>query len=228
MQIAEVQLLGSGAPQNVTQSRATALLRPPANSPGSEGVANAIDGTQTKYLNFDTRNGKGLLPSGFAVTPSVGDTLVMAMRIQTANDAPERDPKHVTIEGSNDDTLTNFTSGNWTMIADLQVPAVATRYAWQTVTFPNLMPFKHYRWTVLQTATANDCCMQVAEVQLLAVTAKADCGKAAFVLRPEDTPVLQGSQLHFLWPSTALGRCSGLPTAWPCPELPRRSTLLTR
>jgi len=30
-----------------------------SNSPGSEGVANAIDGKPTKYLNFDSRNAEG-------------------------------------------------------------------------------------------------------------------------------------------------------------------------
>ena len=38
-----------------------------ANSPGSEGVANAIDGKPTKYLNFDGSNSE---PSGFIVSPS--------------------------------------------------------------------------------------------------------------------------------------------------------------
>ena len=33
------------------------------NSPGSEGVANAIDNTQNKYLNFDINN------TGFTVHP---------------------------------------------------------------------------------------------------------------------------------------------------------------
>src|SRR5437899_9992007 len=40
------------------------------NSPGSEGVANAIDNTQNKYLNFDAAN--NALPTGFTVTPAVG------------------------------------------------------------------------------------------------------------------------------------------------------------
>ena len=44
-----------------------------ANSPGSEGVANAIDGKPTKYLNFDGKNSQ---PSGFVVTPSLGMTYV--------------------------------------------------------------------------------------------------------------------------------------------------------
>ena len=56
MQIAEVGLLGSLVPQNVVQP-SDAILASSANSPGSEGVANAIDGKPTKYLNFDARTG---------------------------------------------------------------------------------------------------------------------------------------------------------------------------
>src|SRR5439155_27187230 len=56
------------------------------NSPGSEGVANAIDNQPTKYLNFDKLN------TGFTVTPSVGATLVTGLSLTSANDALERDP----------------------------------------------------------------------------------------------------------------------------------------
>jgi len=50
------------------------------------------------------------------------------MTIQSANDAPERDPKNVTLEGSNDDTITSFQSGNWEMIATVSVPAFGERF----------------------------------------------------------------------------------------------------
>jgi len=130
------------------------------------------------------------------VTPSVGPTVIIGLGMESANDAPERDPKHVTLEGSNDDAPT-WTTGNWSLIADLQADYFTNRYQWQYLYFQNQLPFKHYRWTVLQTATNNSCCMQVAEVQLLAVTAKADCNKAAFVSLPTDMPVLPGSQATF-------------------------------
>src|ERR1041384_7930509 len=68
------------------------------NSPGSEGVANAIDNQPTKYLNFDRVN------TGFTVTPSVGGTLVSGLTLTSANDAPERDPATYTLEGSLDGT----------------------------------------------------------------------------------------------------------------------------
>src|SRR5256712_12729009 len=71
------------------------------NSPGSEGVANAIDNQPTKYLNFDKLN------TGFTVSPRVGLTVVQCLTLTSANDAPERDPASFTLEGSYDGT--NFT-----------------------------------------------------------------------------------------------------------------------
>ena len=35
----------------------------------------------------------------------------------------------------------------------------------------------------------NGCCMQIAEVELLAVTDSVDCEKASFLTQPVDTPV---------------------------------------
>jgi hypothetical protein len=92
----------SQAQPNILQPKDTILASSP-NSPGSEGVANAIDGKPTKYLNFDTRTGGK--PSGFVVTPSVGVTRVTGIAMQSANDAPERDPKIITLEGSNDEAI---------------------------------------------------------------------------------------------------------------------------
>jgi hypothetical protein len=195
MQVAEVQFLGAGAPQNILIPGDTTSASSD-NSPGTEGVANAIDGTQNKYLNFDTRNPNNP-PSGFAVLPSVGSTLVIGMAIQSANDAPERDPHHILLEGSNDPGFPGYSSGNWTSIADVTLPYFTNRYQFQSVYFPNQNPYKYYRWTSLAVSTNNGCCMQVAEVQLLAVTAKADCSKAAFVSAPTDTPVLSGSRATF-------------------------------
>src|SRR5262249_42234493 len=86
----------AGYSQNVIQP-SDPIIASSANSPGSEGVKNAIDGTQAKYLNFDSATGT----SGFIVTPAVGATWVTGVAMQSANDAPERDPKVVTIEGSN-------------------------------------------------------------------------------------------------------------------------------
>src|SRR5216117_922702 len=50
------------------------IIASSSNSPGSEGVANAIDGTTAKYLNRDLAN--DATPAGFVVTPSVGATVI--------------------------------------------------------------------------------------------------------------------------------------------------------
>ena len=195
MQVAEVELLGTGAPVDVTQPGDT-ILPSSSNSPGSEGVANAIDNQQTKYLNFDTRNPNNP-PSGFVVTPSIGASTVIGMSVQSANDGPERDPKQVRLEGSNDDTITAYNSGTWELIANLDFPLFTARFQKQELYFPNQTAYKHYRWTAVTVATNNGCCMQVAEVELLAVPLGADCNKARFVLQPLDTPVLEGQPATF-------------------------------
>ncbi len=191
---AEVELLGTGAPQDVTQP-GDAIIASSSNSPGSEGVANIIDGKPTKYLNFDTRDGGK--PSGFIVTPSIGATTVIGMTMQSANDGPERDPKVVTLEGSNDE-VADYTTGTWAQIVKLDnITAWTSRFQTQEFHFPNTASYKHYRFTVLETQAANTCCFQMAEVELLAVSQGVDCNKARFLVQPENTPVLDGATATF-------------------------------
>jgi Concanavalin A-like lectin/glucanases superfamily/Immunoglobulin domain len=194
MQIAEVGLLGTGAPANILQP-GDPILASSANSPGSEGAANAIDNKPTKYLNFDTRTGGK--PSGFVVTPTVGSTVITGISMQSANDAPERDPKIITIEGSNDESPT-WDTGTWELVySNDAVPAWTERFQTQDLFFANSKSFKHYRWTVVQTQTENGCCMQIAEVGLLAVTDKPDCDKTRILLQPVDTYVLADQPATF-------------------------------
>ncbi|HBF02458.1 MAG TPA: hypothetical protein DDW77_04800, partial [Verrucomicrobiales bacterium] len=80
---------------DVTQPGDT-IVATSGNSPGSEGVTNAIDNADTKYLNFDITN------TGFTVTPSVGLTVVKGLSLTSANDAPDRDPMTYLLEGSYD------------------------------------------------------------------------------------------------------------------------------
>jgi hypothetical protein len=143
------------------------VLASSGNSPAGEGVGNVIDNqSATKYLNFD--NAKGEKASGFVVTPSAGVSVVTGMTLQSANDAPERDPWSVLLEGSNDGAVTDFASGNWVEIFyQEEIPAFATRGQTQSFSFENATAYKHYRWTVYDTQELNDCCMQVAEVELL-------------------------------------------------------------
>src|SRR5215216_4328863 len=102
------------------------------NTPGSEGVANAIDNQPTKYLNFDRLN------TGFTVTPRAGLTIVSGLTLTSANDAPERDPATYTLEGSYDGT-------NFVVISAGPVPAFPTRFLKNTILFPNKIPYPAYR-----------------------------------------------------------------------------------
>jgi peroxiredoxin len=145
-----------------------------SNSRDSESAANAIDNNKkTKYLNHDSgrdgnQNGT-FSPSGFAIQPSVGPTVVTGMGIQCANDASDRDPDVVVLEGSNDTNLTSYESGTWTPITTISNIAAGftARFESQEFFFSNTNEFRNYRWRVEATRIMpNKCCMQVAEVWL--------------------------------------------------------------
>src|SRR5258708_14913102 len=161
MQISEVEFLGAVAdlPQDITQP-GDPIVASSANSPGSEGVANAIDDQPTKYLNFD------ILNTGFTVSPVAGLTLVSGISLTSANDAPERDPSSYTLEGSYDGV-------NFTMIAGGPVPVFPTRFFKNTILFDNSVPYLKYRvlfpTVVNAPRTANS--MPISEVELLGVLA---------------------------------------------------------
>ena len=153
MQIAEVELLGFLAPSDVTQP-GDPLVASSNNSPGSEGVANAIDNQPTKYLNFDIVN------TGFTVTPGVGATLVKGITLTAANDAPERDPTTFILEGSLDGT-------SFFVIASNSVAPFPTRFHKNYIFFDNARAYRAYRLIFPTVGTPNTCCMQIAEVELL-------------------------------------------------------------
>jgi hypothetical protein len=152
------------------------------NSPGSEGVANAIDNQRNKYLNFDEFN------TGFTVTPRVGRSIVQGLTLTSANDAPERDPASFVLEGSDDGT-------NFTLIASKGVPAFPDRFFTHNFTFANGTPYLTYRLifpTVADEATANS--MQISEVELLGFLAAA----------PQLNITPMGGQLCFSWSGQAV------------------------
>jgi hypothetical protein len=194
MQIAEVELLGVLAPTDVTIP-GDPIVPSSNNNPGSEGVANAIDNvTGTKYLNFDAAN--NALPTGFTVTPGVGDTIVNGLTLTSANDAPERDPSSYQLQGSVDGI-------NFLPISSGPVPAFPTRFFKNYIFFPsNTVAYKTYRLmfpTVVNGPNAANS-MQIAEVELLGFTPGAINTNAVNNLirrQPTDTPVLLGSTATF-------------------------------
>jgi hypothetical protein len=189
MQISEVEFLGVLAPTDVTVP-GDPIVATSNNSPGSEGVANAIDNAPTKYLNFDKVN------TGFTVTPSVGETIVTGLTLTSANDAPDRDPADYELSGSNDGGAT------FTPIASGPVPSFGTtRFLKNYVFFPdNNKSYKSYKLIFPNTAGNSTCCMQISEVEFLGITPGVVNTNAVDTLirrQPQDTPVLLGSQATF-------------------------------
>jgi hypothetical protein len=160
MQIAEVELLHHDPNVNFQGLRNVlraddAVLASSPNSPGGEGVENAIDDDLfTKYLNFDE------LDAGLTVTPGVGRTLVRGLGVSAANDAPERDPLSFRLEGSNDNEA-------FSLIAEGVFDLFAHRFDHQETDFANTQSYLHYRLTfptVADSEIANS--MQLADIQL--------------------------------------------------------------
>ena len=139
--------------------------------PATEGVANAIDNTTNKYLNFLD------FGSGFIVSPSRGPSNVRAIRIYSANDASSRDPSSFILEGAQSPTgpFTVIYGSTVTLPGDRNptnattpIPINPDTQNFTTVSFNNTQNYTTYRVTfpTLRDAVAGGS-MQIAEVELL-------------------------------------------------------------
>lgn len=138
--------------------------------PGAEGVANAIDNSTSKYLNFLD------LGSGLIVTPSAGATTVTGLKLYTANDVVARDPASYRLEGS-----VAGAAGPWSPISQgsLALPdgrnhggqAIAFEQHHQAITFQNSWAYTAYRLTfpTLKDAGGTSS-MQIGEIEFIGVT----------------------------------------------------------
>ncbi|MSU84760.1 MAG: hypothetical protein EXS21_06540 [Pedosphaera sp.] len=143
-------------PGNVL-SKDDTIVPSSSNHPGGEAAPKVIDGlSTTKYLNFDKVN------TGFTVTPKAGASVISAMTITTANDAPERDPATWQIHGSNNGT-------DFEAIASGSLAANPTRFNTTTLAFSNTKSYTSYKVvfpTIVNAPKAANS-MQVAEIALL-------------------------------------------------------------
>lgn len=132
--------------------------------PTAEAPPNAIDNNLSdKYLNFQQSG------AGFIVTPSAA-SVVNSFRFATGNDAVERDPAVITIEGTNSPNATTTLNSTWTTIYN-GVSGLATDPGRNTfgpvVPFSNTTSFLSYRVLVSSVrtpATANS--FQFSEIEL--------------------------------------------------------------
>jgi len=158
--------------------------------PAAESVEHVIDNLGHKHLNFLD------LGSGFIVTPQAGPSVVVGLRLYTANDADVRDPASYELAGSNDDPAAPELMG-WSTIAggDLALPldrnasgqAITLGLWHEEVVFDNSADYTSYRVTfpTLRDAGAANS-MQIGEVELLA---EAEAPPPPFDLTHPDDPI---------------------------------------
>jgi hypothetical protein len=145
------------------------------NAPG-EAVSFAIDNTTSKWLNRDADNAAPFIgPAGMVVTPVVGRTIVSGIRLYTANDAEERDPRDYKLEGSNDGGATyTLISSNVLALPSGRNGGGATvdplAQNMQQVLFPNTAGYTRYRLSFNNVKNNNNTgLMQIGEIELLGV-----------------------------------------------------------
>jgi gliding motility-associated-like protein len=104
--------------------------------PTGENYTFAFDGNAgTKYLLF---NYPGSIWLQWTATTPIA---AVEYSITSANDAPERDPKNWTVEGSQDGT-------NWVVLDTRTNESFATRGLTKTYTMSNSTAYKHYRLVI--------------------------------------------------------------------------------
>lgn len=142
-------------------------------SGNEELVSQAIDDNiRTKYFNkaADDAGSPGV-GTGFVVKPHLGATLITGIQFCTANDAPERDPLSITIEGSNTDGADKAKAKDFTLIYKGQAGLTKDpdRGFWgQAITFTNTESYKYYRVLVTQVRGGDSAdAVQFAEVRLV-------------------------------------------------------------
>jgi hypothetical protein len=118
-------------------------------------------------------------PVGLIVTPSVGSTRVVGLRIYTAGDTPGRDPADYKLEGSNDGgaSYTIISSGSLALPdgrADNAQIFDPTVQPMQEILFANNASYTSYRLTFEHLKNDNGLptvCLQIGEIELLGVAA---------------------------------------------------------
>lgn len=130
----------------------------------------------TKYVNFGACSGGNIstecgLNSGFYFTNSRGASLLKQFRFCTANDAPERDPISISIEGSNATGNALVYGSNWTSIyvGPSGLSSITTRLTCgDSITVNPTAYYSSYRLLVTEKRAISNC-VQYSEVSLLGI-----------------------------------------------------------
>jgi hypothetical protein len=170
-------------------------------SPAAEVVAMAIDDTTSKYLNFGLDGDQAapfVGPVGLIVTPAAGPTVVVGLRIYTANDAVERDPIDYKLDGSNDGTNFVAIASGSLSLPDGRNPGAQPLDPLaqfnQEVLFTNGNSYTDYRLLfshVKNDATANS--VQIGEVEFLGTVGQATTPQVSIAKNADGTITISSS-----------------------------------
>nr|WTB29861.1 GH92 family glycosyl hydrolase [Streptomyces sp. NBC_00830] len=118
-----------------------------AENPPGEAAANLKDGNpSTKWLAFN--------PTGWVTYQLAKPAVVVRYSLTSANDAPSRDPKDFTVQGSND-------GSTWTDLDKRTGESFSGRFATNTYNFTNTTAYGYYRLNI--TANSGDSLVQFAD-----------------------------------------------------------------
>ena len=189
--------------------------------PAAEAPAKAIDGAMqsSKYLNFGKTN------TGFVVTPDIGDSVVTALHLFTANDTEARDPASYELYGTNTSPSggTMPLSG-FTLISSgtLSLPAARNNDPGETfgqsITFSNTTSYTSYLilFPTIKNPSATTS-MQIGDVQLVGTVAPPP---VQLLFSPGD-PVIGGQKVGTNFVQGTVGTGSG--NRWPSGEAPAKA-----
>lgn len=187
---------------DVTAPGDAIAIFPGTTTPTAESVDHAIDNAIQKYLNWDGDAAAPFVgPVGFTVKPSIGNTIVSALRFYTANDSEGRDPADYVLEGSNDGS--NFApissgalalpAGRNTVTTDALSPLTQNL---QEVRFTNTKGYSYYRLSFNNVKNnAANTSMQIGEIEFLGVVNPNP--PPAFTLSATDVTANEGTTATF-------------------------------
>jgi predicted alpha-1,2-mannosidase len=135
----------TGLPGSVL-SQVSAVTASAENPPGEVVVNLKDDDSSTKWLAFAT--------TGWAQYQLAAPVAVVKYSLTSANDAPGRDPKNFTVQGSNN-------GADWTDLDSRTGQTFGGRLATNTYSFTNTAAYSYYRLNV--TANSGDSIIQLAD-----------------------------------------------------------------
>jgi hypothetical protein len=146
------------------------------DNPPNESVSHAIDNLTGKWLGRDADGAAPFVgPVGMVVTPSLGRTIVSGIRLYTANDTEDRDPRDYKLEGSNNGgaTYAVISSGNLALPGGRNAGGLSldpVNQNLQQLLFANTVGYSTYRLSFQNMKNnANVGLFQIAEIELLGV-----------------------------------------------------------